>query len=397
MIRKKHWPKPSSLKVLNRTKTNDIDISWSSSSSDADSKVGSYFNRNRKKLKTTKINSKRGEITPTKYDYNSDLSPIIGKNVPEELSPTLNSRDDNELDKSPIIGKHFKARRWKKRVNSTDFRNKFRTFIRHQTEHNHGNHLNISMYSSSDSSETEDSISISQLTNITTYSKIESLSKAYNSSDDELHNITQDSSIILSQFHKEDIDINHVETQNTSPNTQQVIISQYSSSRDSPILISQNATQNKPDLLSNSSADITATSLLTSSVFLYQKPPRRKRYKKNGLAKQLQRCLKHNEASISIWKHELYLNKNHFKDMICLEVTIMHKEFQNTIFECTLSNVNSNNNNSTCVVVLSNSILNTDTCPNELKLYKPYSESIINWCGRNVDCYYNICRILFDS
>ncbi|KRT80842.1 hypothetical protein AMK59_5281, partial [Oryctes borbonicus] len=402
MIKKKNWLKPGSVKLGHESK--DFNISWSSSSSEVEhcDETSKHNKKSKFKSKIRDFNRacdlQQREVSPIRYD-NADTmeSPVMGRNI-NDLSPTFNEKSSDELNKSPVIGKNIKAKNWKKRKKNLVKSCEFRQYESIEVETENSDVFSISSYSSIGNPHSQDSFSISQLTTNTNFIGIKSKNE---DCDVETEAISQSSNDIFS--HDADpVNIDVISTQNKASDIQEVSISQYLSSQESQIAVkvsqssiphyltksdtsttftslSTIATFSQssiPHYLTKSDTSTTFTSLSTGTAFHCLKRPAKKRYKKDGLAKQLQKTLQSKRASVSIWKHEMYLNKDHCDEFLYLRVNKRFTEYRNIIFECYLVN-DRTTSDVKCLVVLNNTFDESESYSQYLKIYEPYSVSNI--------------------
>lgn len=390
-----NWLEQDSLKILNETKSQDLDISWSSSDTDE------YFSsipKKRRKPDLTVNSLRRTRITQSRNDADSRDSPVIGQFTSGELSPTFNEDKLDESNKSPVIGKNKRVKDWKKRKKNekiTDGKHVKDILKSHDTRRMDNDQYEISEYSSSSNSQKQYLNNLTQVISNANFIRIKSNSSQIKTEDcveEVLETITQISNDIFSQCsEKFNIDLL---TQSSLCSDSNIIISQYSSSQESCASVdTQTTNHNNLFLITTVSSNSSETSSSAGKAL------KRKRLKKGGLASQLQKVLQNKESSVSIWKHEAEEKKvTAVEDILYMQINKIRVEFKQSICECTILDGNKSDNNSTkCIVVLNILFNELSSNPQYLKLYKPYSITNIDYLNENVCCYYNICKILFEE
>lgn len=260
MDKKRNWLEPNSLKLLTTTESSDLNISWSSSDTDDEF----YLNYKKRISESSKMTDLKQlnppdeiEATPPILDMNSlSQSPIIGKNLLGEASPTFNERSSDELNKSPVIGKNLKVKNWKKRKKNQQLgSSKLST---DKTEIDTIDQFNISVFTSSDSSQIQSSLSVIHLANDRDNRDEKELA---------IEAISQISDDIFS------IDIDWITTQNNNSHVEEEIsISQYSSTQRSYTL---EINEIKTDDNCESTASSSCCTTPSNAVLFYHKAPKR--------------------------------------------------------------------------------------------------------------------------
>lgn len=130
----------------------------------------------------------------------------------------------------------------------------------------------------------------------------------------------------------------------------------------------------------------------------YQIPEKKKkRFKRGGLASQVQKQLKSEGANVAIFKHESYLCKNGTYAIspldenliISVKVQKVWNEFQSTYALCCISNGDK-------ILVLINSEyvdVNKLQISTLYKIYPPYSEHAIFYNKEHIKCFINVTRL----
>lgn len=145
-----------------------------------------------------------------------------------------------------------------------------------------------------------------------------------------------------------------------------------------------------------SSASDNNTGTVCTKVF------KRKRYKKKGLAKQLQKCITYKNSSVAMWLHEQQFNKYH-TDCDATHTHILRiKEFWedcgNFVLYCDY--VLNKDNNDFCFVIISiNNIISFVPYTNaKFYLYPPYITKVVEYNSKCLKCFCNTFRIkLYES
>lgn len=197
--------------------------------------------------------------------------------------------------------------------------------------------------------------------------------------------------------------------------------------RKTQLHISPSSSQNAEDCLigtyrsedsSKAHVSSTATSLVskTSSASYDEQPSKRKRkYKKGGLAYQLQKALVKQRTNSAIWQHEIYLNKSkgdddslQYSGAIRLIVQRTWSEYGNTFVFCDYaasdkrqgneSTFETKRNNSCLLIVGFNNSINSNFEKNvAVSLHMPYNTKQILYESRLLDCHYNISRYVIST
>lgn len=125
---------------------------------------------------------------------------------------------------------------------------------------------------------------------------------------------------------------------------------------------------------------------------------KRKRYKKNGLAKRLQKCISYKNSSVAMWLHEQrfskYSTENDTSHTHILRVTDFWEECNNFVMYCN-SILENNGENSDCIVIIGINNINGFVPYKNTKffLYTPYITKLINYNSKLLKCFCNISRI----
>lgn len=139
----------------------------------------------------------------------------------------------------------------------------------------------------------------------------------------------------------------------------------------------------------------------TSSGSLYHElQPKKKKYKKNGLAHQLQKALQLQKTKTGIWHHERYLSEaeENAEESVKLIVRESWMEFGSSMLLCDkLENIACSRNK--CIVIVGhNSIVNASFETGKMfQLFPPYNTTRIKFKEEIIDCYYNIARVLMPT
>lgn len=119
---------------------------------------------------------------------------------------------------------------------------------------------------------------------------------------------------------------------------------------------------------------------------------KKKRYKKNGLAKQLQKCISYKNSSIAMWLHEQQFSNHHTSHfvVITLKITEFWEECNNFVMHCSYVS-----ENDSCFAIISINNLNSFVPYKNAKfcLYAPYKTKRIKYNLEEFECFYNISRI----
>lgn len=155
-----------------------------------------------------------------------------------------------------------------------------------------------------------------------------------------------------------------------------------------------------------------SSSSITDIPLYHQLGPKKKHYKKGGLASQLQKVLCLQRTRVSIWQHEMYTKKTDnivtFEegDIIDFVVRNKWKEYGSTLLECQSSNLlrsednlesptNMDKNDLFIIVIGSDINLNVDfKIKGQYKLFPPYSVKTVNYKLREVRCYFNVPKLV---
>lgn len=140
-----------------------------------------------------------------------------------------------------------------------------------------------------------------------------------------------------------------------------------------------------------------------SASSLYHEPARRrKRFKKGGLAFQLQKTLELQRTRNSIWEHETFIKKDHSsadlftEDILYFSVTKSWKEYGSLLTECCKCDCDgefiSNNRNRTFVIILGSNVNMSIEVGLKYELHPPYGIDRIDYGQSNIPCYFNVTR-----
>lgn len=333
-------------------KSSQTNISWSSS--DSDDEPNTFFQL--KKLKTKYNNSSLNWIKPAVTETflenkqrSPDESPVISSCAAQEMSPVLSESTSSEVanESSPVIGK----RRLLKRM-----RSKFKKSSKLKFE------------SSPDIFESQSSLII------------ENDSPEFLVSNGDISPIKS-------------LDIHDISSQkSTQTDLQRSLESIYP-------FPSQHSSQ-------ITRYDSTESNNSNNSLY-YQPGSKRKRYKKDGLAFQLQNVLHLKKSKNSIWKHELYMKRvSNVEGMIQFLVLKVKKEYGKVVLNCSEivkktervvfsdSLLSAEHENFMLVLISGTENINFME-RNTYKLYPPYEAKMVLYNNsKEVICYYNVSKII---
>lgn len=400
MTSSNHWPK-SRAKGNKRTSNDDLDISWTSSSSESEcfcfnnKQFKAQYNFAKSWIHLSKmspnlsfsyeepneiVNNTSDESTDNVYlqkksselhldNFEEPLSPVIGKPISFELSPVLNN------DKICLLSKPSR-----------------RNNLFNSIQNNSFDSNRISESDSSDSSDHPEVI-------LNTQSQ-----KGLNSS--------------LQRF-----DIDLISTQESTYEKSSELTHELSTNvlceESSPIVAPEIVTQT----LSSEIPNINSSNIVTLGSNSSTK--KRRKHRKKSLSYKLQKALKKQNCDHAIWQHELYLNKtenyeitNFHNDNLALLllITKFWKEFEINVLECQLlngepeiqakfSNLFCNDSNlidncskidlDLCIIVFGSVIHDLNIqIDAKFKLYPPYKTKIIKYYGKRIISFYNVLKIL---
>lgn len=191
------------------------------------------------------------------------------------------------------------------------------------------------------------------------------------------------------------IDESSQTTYSFSPTNMNRVVLVPSTSPKSDIVVidesSQATTATVPEIKTISSS--TASKDAPPPVYESQEPVVRKKYKKGGMAIQLERALQKQKAEIAIWMHEIYLSKSNnyvpsVSNGVCLVLVVKNvwTKFGITFLECKEGLVD-------CLVVLSFSSF-VYKIGNTIKIFPPFRKRQLSYCDRCIDCYYSVSKVL---
>lgn len=261
-------------------------------------------------------------------------TPVLIKRLSEELSPVLTHSNINNFSSSPVIGNYSLQKRTKQFASTDDF-----------------------------------SLVIEPSSPDNLFSQTSSTS----------HNISNDENGEQSQ--STPIKISQICTQTTVEKP--AAIELISSSDDEIKTSNQTFTTSSFDCNSVSTDVNSSTSTVIS---------KKKRYKKNGLAKRLQTCVNYKNSSVAIWLHEQQFAKNQIDIdvVLLLRVCDFWEDCNNFVMHCCY--VDKNN---FCFVIIS--IKNANSFVPHKKaifcLYAPYKTKRIEYNSQVLECYCNISKI----
>lgn len=120
---------------------------------------------------------------------------------------------------------------------------------------------------------------------------------------------------------------------------------------------------------------------------------KRKRYKKNGLARKLQNCISYKNSSIAMWLHEQQFSRYSTESCtttLLLQISDFWEEYNNFVIRC----INKENDNSCIVLVSINNVNSFKPYKNaKFCLYQPYKTKLIKYNSELLKCFCNISRI----
>lgn len=147
----------------------------------------------------------------------------------------------------------------------------------------------------------------------------------------------------------------------------------------------------------------------TDNIHLYHQPvPKKKCYKKGGLASLLQKTLHLQRTRVSIWQHEMYTKKADdiisFEEGEIINFTVKNKwkEYGSTLLECHLlpsNNLESPTNTEEIdlfiiIIGFSTNLNMIFDINGQYKLFPPYSVKTVNYKSRKVLSYFNVTKLL---
>lgn len=259
-------------------------------------------------------------------------TPVLIKRISEELSPILTHSSNVNLSNSPVIGSYSS----KKRVRQLRETDEFCLVIEPSSPDN--------LFSQS--------------------------SQSLNISNDDISEQSQTSPVKISQ----------ICTQATVENSEPI---ELISSGDEEI---KNTNQALSSL--NCSSFSVGTDVNSSASTISKK----KRYKKNGLAKRLQKCVNYKNSSTAMWLHEQQISKNNHteSDVLLLRVRDFWEECNNFVMHCSYVDINN-----FCFVIISIENVNRFVPHKNAMfcLYAPYKTKRIEYNAEVLECFCNISRI----
>lgn len=341
------------------TQVSEPEITWSSSESDSDE-------CNLEKLKKRKVSAFSNAPEQNKCDntefkqtlvdtYNFYQSPVIGLIEPDKCSPTLTKESNSLFNTSPVIGK---------KRNLAQLRKTKRNFNRVKSDNSVA-------------------------------------SKGSTTSENEFRIETEENSPDLFSSQS----TYNIDNCSQSPEQKnQVNISPIESQKPAHIRILPFPSQDSTEISTSIPSSSSITSKSSDSLY-HEVVPKKKRYKKNGFAYRLQKCLRKQKSSVGIWHHEHYLNKcdsSVVDKCIKLKVTEISTEFGSVVLVCNfLDNCvkNADQNTNSCIVIIGhNNVVNTSFKPKCIfKLYEPYNSKRMKYKDEDVLCYYNVSKVLMCS
>lgn len=154
--------------------------------------------------------------------------------------------------------------------------------------------------------------------------------------------------------------------------------------------------------VSTGTTNIAYSNNLSGSSLYHELQPKKKKYKKNGLAFHLQKALQKQRSNTSIWLHEHYINKcatNLIQndEKIKLRINSTWKEYGCTLIYCKFVETTAVvDNQHYCLVIIGfNSIV---SCKIEINvtfyLHMPYCVKKVKFKNHILNCYFNVSRIL---
>lgn len=343
------------------TQASEPEISWSSSESDSDECILQILKK--RKVSTVSSAPVQNKCDNTEFKQIVDLcnyhgSPVIGLIEPDQCSPTLTKETNSLFTTSPVIGKTRNLARLRK--------------IKR----------NFSRIKSDNSVASKGSTTSQNEFRIETEENSPDLFSSVSQSTYNIDNCSQ------SPEQKNQINISPVESQ-----------------KPANICILPFPSQDSTEISTSIPSSNSITSKSSSDSLYYEVVPKKKRYKKNGLAYRLQKCLRKQKSSVGIWHHEHYLNKGDFSvsdKCVKLKVNEMSNEYGSVVLKCNyLDDCSENtdpNTNSCTVIIGHNNVVNTTFKPNCIfKLYEPYQCKRVKCKEGEFITYYNVCKLLLCS
>lgn len=332
-------------KLLRRTECEPADISWTSSSDD-----DLHFKDDYKTIKSTENEAHSVIEPPAVIDFES---PVIGKTAEQESSPLLSQTGNISASASPVIGNYTAIKRARRNICD--------------------NNLRIE--------QTSPDIFLTQALTV--------------------------SNPIICEVQSPPttpVKISPVKTQDCRP------------IQDTQLFISGEPTPKVPLSVINSTdtsassgntvkfSDSTPLSKSCDSSFTKKK---RRRCKKNGLASNLQKCIKNKEANVALWLHEQYLNRLEDvpSESHLLKIEDLWNECGNTVLYCRFISEFPEESDSMvertwCFVLINNEIISY-FCPKKgvlFYLYEPYKIKHVEYDSKLLKCFCNVWKVrVFES
>lgn len=282
------------------------------------------------------------------------LSPILSKRLSPEQSPVLNKIS---ITKSPIIGNYSSFRKRKRELTPPESAT---LTIEHSSPDSLFSQVSTSYYDiNNDRERSESPCNISQMYTPCSQRlhQIEIVS-----SDDETNTPT---SLVSKRLF-------------TNPTEDSVSIEPVCSDDEM-----------KDSLISFSDC---SCSLSSASDNLVVKNIKRKRYKKNGLARRLQKCITEKNSSTAMWLHEQQFSKycSDFDKSFLLKINDFSMEYSNFVIHCS----NEEDNDSCIVIIHVNNVSSFVPCKNaKFRLYPPYITKQVNYNSELLKVFCNVSRI----